>query len=277
VDGFSYEWSENATTTPDTTKDAEETVGGLSSARQDGTWWFHLRTADAVGNWSAPVHLGPFSIDTTAPGDANVAAFAPFQTSRSFHVNWAGSDPSVASFDILYRRSSPNGRFQPAVVWRSGETAGGASLTASPGSTYCLSARASDAVGNRGSFGREECTAIPGDVSMLARKGSWVRKFRRGHYLGSYLTGKRRGDSLSVRVSARRLALVATRCPRCGVVDVYLGKRRLRRINLEAKTPRKKQLIHVARFARVLTGEVRITIVSDKRPVLLEGLGASRA
>lgn len=275
VDGFSYEWSQSPTTTPDTTKDAEQTADGLSSARPDGTWWFHLRTGDAAGNWSEPVHLGPFSIDATAPGDVNVAALSPFQTVRSFNVEWTGTDPA-ASFDVRYRHAALGGRFEPAVAWKSAETATGASLNALPGSTYCLSARAVDSAGNQGSFGREMCTAIPANLSVLFRKGSWVRKYRRGHYLGSYLTGKRRGDSLSVRVSAKRLALVATMCPRCGVVDVYVGKRRLRRISLDAKSTSKKQLIHVASFAGVRTGNVRITIVSDKKPVLVEGLGASR-
>jgi hypothetical protein len=182
----------------------------------------------------------------------------------------------VASYDVRYRRAPLAGEFQSAVIWRSGQAAAGAAFTALPGSTYCLSARASDAAGNRGGFGGEVCTAIPVHASGLARKGSWVRRLGRGHYLGSYLAGRSRGDSLSVRVSTKRLMLVATKCAGCGVVDVYLGTRRLRRISLDAKTTKKKQLIRVATFARVRTGTARIKIVSEGRPVLVEGLGASR-
>ena len=70
VDGFSYEWSQSAATVPDTVKDAEETATGTTSAPlADGQWWFHLRTGDNAGNWSSPVHLGPFKIDTAAPGN----------------------------------------------------------------------------------------------------------------------------------------------------------------------------------------------------------------
>jgi hypothetical protein len=78
-----------------------------------------------------------------------------------------------------------------------------------------------------------------------------------------------------VRVSAKRLALVATKCASCGVVEVYLGARRLRRVKLDAETTKKKRLIPVATFARIRTGKVRIKIVSRGRTVIVEGLGAS--
>jgi len=68
VDGFSYQWSTSPSTLPDTTKDAEETATGATSpALADGSHYFHLRTRDNAGNWTATVHLGPFIIDTTAP------------------------------------------------------------------------------------------------------------------------------------------------------------------------------------------------------------------
>ncbi len=38
-----------------------------TSTRPDGTWYFNLHVADNAGNWSSPVNLGPFLIDTTAP------------------------------------------------------------------------------------------------------------------------------------------------------------------------------------------------------------------
>jgi hypothetical protein len=103
-----------------------------------------------------------------------------------------------------------------------------------------------------------------------------VRRQRRGHYLGSYLVSRSRGDSLSVRVSAKRLVLVATKCSGCGAVQVYLRGRRLRRIDLDASATRKARLIRVATFTRVRTGKVRIKVVSEGRPVRVEGVGASR-
>jgi hypothetical protein len=68
VDGFSYEWSASPGTLPDATKDAEENADGTTSATlADGSHWFHLRTVDNAGNWSATAHLGPFVIVTPSP------------------------------------------------------------------------------------------------------------------------------------------------------------------------------------------------------------------
>lgn len=68
VDGFSYEWSPAAGTTPDALKDAEESASGARSpALAPGSWWFHLRTRDNAGNWTATVHFGPFLIERAVP------------------------------------------------------------------------------------------------------------------------------------------------------------------------------------------------------------------
>src|SRR5207248_1578501 len=89
VDGFSYEWSQSATTVPDAVKDAEESATGTTSPPlADGQWWFHLRTVDAVGNWSAAVHLGPFKIDGTPPT-------SPTLSSPSHSVDVWSNDPTV--------------------------------------------------------------------------------------------------------------------------------------------------------------------------------------
>ena len=68
VDGFSYEWSTSAGTVPDQTKEAEETANATTSpSLSNGSHWFHLRTRDNAGNWSAAAHLGPFVISRFQP------------------------------------------------------------------------------------------------------------------------------------------------------------------------------------------------------------------
>jgi subtilisin family serine protease len=67
IDGFSFTWDHAAGTIPDTTKDAEESIGQTTSPPlQPGTYWFHLRTRDNAGNWSAGTHAGPFVIAPAA-------------------------------------------------------------------------------------------------------------------------------------------------------------------------------------------------------------------
>jgi hypothetical protein len=63
VDGFSYLWDRQPASLPDTVKEAEETATRTTSPTlANGRWFFHLRTRDNAGNWTATRHLGPFVI-----------------------------------------------------------------------------------------------------------------------------------------------------------------------------------------------------------------------
>jgi hypothetical protein len=69
VDGYSYVWDPDPNATPPTAKNADEdATGATSPPLATGSWYFHIRTRDKVGNWSAATeHLGPFVIDATPP------------------------------------------------------------------------------------------------------------------------------------------------------------------------------------------------------------------
>jgi subtilisin family serine protease len=68
VDGFSYHWDKLSTSTPDDVKDAEESAtGATSTPLAAGSYYFHLRTRDNAGNWSAPAHVGPYVIKAPVP------------------------------------------------------------------------------------------------------------------------------------------------------------------------------------------------------------------
>jgi hypothetical protein len=99
-----------------------------------------------------------------------------------------------------------------------------------------------------------------------------------GYYLGNFSVATRRGATLSLAgVEARRLALVATRCRGCGVVDVLLDGKRLKRINLASTALHKLQVIQVASFPGVRHGTVLLRVASSGKPVRIEGFGISRA
>ncbi len=110
VHGYSYAWSSSPDTLPDTTLDT--TAAGVSSPPLPDSvgWYFHLRTVDNVGNWTAgAVHLGPFPIETTLPTSV-VSALPANQTAISFLVSWTGDDPGLASgvaaYDVQFRVGS---------------------------------------------------------------------------------------------------------------------------------------------------------------------------
>ena len=68
VDGYSFSLDKVSTAPPDTVKDAEEGVTTATSAPlAPGTYYFHLRTRDNAGNWSAPDHVGPYVIKAPPP------------------------------------------------------------------------------------------------------------------------------------------------------------------------------------------------------------------
>lgn len=69
VDGFSWSWTQDSASLPDTTLDGEETdASATSPVLTDGNWYFNIRTCDISGNWSTSyASSGPYIIDTVAP------------------------------------------------------------------------------------------------------------------------------------------------------------------------------------------------------------------
>lgn len=144
-----------------------------------------------------------------------------------------------------------------------------------PGRTVCFSARATDEVDNTGRYSPERCTALPANDRALSASTGWERKDVPAAYRGTASVAKTKGAALtSPKVEARRIALVATRAPGAGSVDVFLGKQRLERVSLEATKTRRKQVIPIATFTSRRSGVVRIVTRSAK-PVAIEGLGIS--
>ena len=65
VGGYSYVINQSALTTPDTTPEGTSTSNSYADLA-DGTWWFHVRAKDGVGNWGDPDHF-QIVIDVPAP------------------------------------------------------------------------------------------------------------------------------------------------------------------------------------------------------------------
>ena len=127
VDGYSYEWSHSASTTPDTVKDAEETATGTTSPPlTDGEWWFHLRTGDNAGNWSGAVHLGPFKIDGTTPANPTASstshAVDAWSNDATVDVSWLGAADSSSGLDGYSYSWTPQAASDPGTAKTAEET-----------------------------------------------------------------------------------------------------------------------------------------------------------
>lgn len=156
VDGFSYLWDTSASTVPDTTKDAEETATGTSSpSLLDGSsHFFHLRTRDNAGNWTATQHFGPLWIDGTAPTDPTSLSSPSHDTSvassdTTVDISWSGASDASSGLDGFSYLWDTSATTAPDMVKDAEEDAPG---TTSPpladGSNHWFHLRTRDNAGN---------------------------------------------------------------------------------------------------------------------------------
>ncbi|HKF14393.1 MAG TPA: S8 family serine peptidase, partial [Gaiellaceae bacterium] len=144
VDGYSYVWSQSAATSPDQTKDSAP----VSPQLADGAWWFHLRTVDAAGNWTAAVHIGPFRIDTAAPSNPALSTTHPsdWTSDRTVDVAWSGAADGGSGVSGYSHEWSQSSSTSPDAVEDTAGTSA-TSATLSDGSWW-FHLRTRDAVGN---------------------------------------------------------------------------------------------------------------------------------
>ena len=219
--------------------------------------------------------------DTTPPTDVAVGGPAlneRFQLATSFPVSWRATDTGsgVASFDVRVRQTGPNGVRHAVHSWLDATTEKSAQFRGVPGSTYCFSARARDEDGNVSGWGRWRCTALPLDDRALRRHGGWSRDQADGFYLGTSSTAFHAGARLvRTRLSARHLALVAVRCPHCGVVEFLWNGALLRRVDLSSDRLHAPRVVGQVSFAHARSGTLAIRVVSAGKRVVVDGLAAS--
>ena len=121
-------------------------------------WYFHLRTADRLGNVATDtLHLGPFKIDTQPPASQ---ASSPLTSTGDIPVSWGGTDggSGIIFYTIQVRRGI-TGTWQN---WLTNITAGTQTDTytaTSCGYTYYFRSQATDAAGNQERLTNESDTA----------------------------------------------------------------------------------------------------------------------
>lgn len=235
----------------------------------------HIFKVRLLGTDSDPAEWR-WTVDWTPPKMTDMEAWPrPFVPARYFTVAWAGWDAlsGIASFDIGYHRWRYSGERRWRWEWRQTKTTG-ASFIAKPGFTYCFRGKVRDRAGNISSWSGRGCTALPVDNTQLSHRGKWTKRQAYDHYLNTYSQSSRRGDRLILRgVKARRVALVAATCRRCGSVAVRWNGSLLKRIRLYSPQFRTKRFFSIAKFDRRRRGRITITVVSRGKRVIVDGLG----
>jgi hypothetical protein len=251
-----------------------------------GWWWTSGDTEmDAQGNavvlitqMEDPRYLtSSVALDAAGPVTRTTRPRGPFSLTAP-KVAWSASDvwSAVSTHRVRVATATSDGSFGSPQRWLGSTTATARTYTAGTlGSTYCFAARATDTVGNVGAYSRERCTALPFNDRALKTSDGWRRPDVAGAYRGTASRSSTAGATLrSPKVSTTRIALVATRAPGAGRVDVFLGTQKLATVDLGARTLARQQIIPVATFSEPRTGIVRIVNRSGD-PVTIEGLGVS--
>lgn len=229
-----------------------------------------LHVAASSGLPSGTPVAPPPTPTMTAPGSVSVT------TSASHTVRWNAA-AGATSYDVRYRRAPWNAGFGAhgyPVAWQ-GSTTPSVAHTLARGSTTCYSVRARNA-GGPSAWSSERCMVAPLDQVALTRSTGWTTQKSSAYYGGSAWTATRRGRSLTRTGAAlQRVGVVATTCPACGVVDVFVGSARVGRISLARGTvTRHRQVLLLPAFS-ARKGTVRVVVVSDARTVRVDGLVVS--
>jgi WD40-like Beta Propeller Repeat len=263
------------------------TVDGVPVGRCAGGWAGTLRTGshtlavtagDAHGHSSSASYT--WTVDATAP-TVSTAALPSFLLTSPLTFSYAAADASgVATYDVRYRRAgwadAAFSAFASPAGW-TGTTARTRTLAVAPGYEYCLSVRARDVIGNVSAWSAERCTAMPLDDRALARASSgWTSAASSSAYRGTLTRSVRTGTRLTRSgVRVRRMAVVATTCPTCGSVDVFIGSTRLGTLRLTSAATRTRQMLLLPLRPSITAGTITLRTLSG-RVVLVDGLGLRR-
>ena len=92
---YSKDFDQSPGTTPAAVADGYLTTWTSPLARADGTWYFHVRAADAAGNWGPPVHKR-IMIDATPPVTTDDAPATWSKTPVTVHFTASDAGSGVA-------------------------------------------------------------------------------------------------------------------------------------------------------------------------------------
>ncbi len=238
---------------------------------------------DAAATWArsdgANDRVQATGLDVAGPNTRMTAPTASSQTGLSFTAAWAAKDnwSAVASVDVRYQSAAWNAAtFGSPVAWKNATTAGSATFAGRPGRTYCLSARARDAIANVGPWSSQRCTTIPVDDRTLTASSGWKRLLGSDYFQRTFTSTSQKGAQLTlVGVRVRRLSLLVATGLSNGTVKVLFNGVSLGQFSL-ARPAKKRLIIPVKTFTTVKTGTLKLVVVSSGKLVRIDGVYAGR-
>jgi hypothetical protein len=225
------------------------------------------------------------NVDTTTPVSVHMTApLKPFNLGTTIAAGWIGADGAgTLTYTVNVARAAYNTRLGAFTTWQQTTATDGA-FAAGQGQTVCFQVAAADAAGNASATSSIRCTATPLDDRKLKRKKLHHAKVWRGgkeagyfNGKGTYVEARKKGATLSLRgVKASRIALLVPRSRSYGTVQVSFGGKVLGKVNLAQKRKgvAKQQIVPVGGTFPLRQGGLKITVVSQKKVVRIDGIYA---
>jgi hypothetical protein len=221
-----------------------------------------------------------WQVDATVPTVALSAPSAVTLADRATVTYRANDANGIRDHDVRYRRARSDGTFgawQRPSSWQA-TTATSRSIDVPRGYEYCFSVRARDTVGNVSAWSPPRCTSRPLDDRSLSASSAWTRGTGSAYVDGTVTSTTRQGAEVTRReISARRVYLVATRCPTCGTADVFIGSTRVGRVDLHATTTQHQRVIALPASSSVRSGKLTVRVTSSGKRVAIDGVAFRRS
>ncbi|MGG5258185.1 hypothetical protein [Phycicoccus avicenniae] len=251
---------------------------GWSGTVAAGSHTLTVTATDPFGRVSTASHR--WTVDGAAPTVA-VTALPVAVLGSTVTVTYGASDTAgVSSYDVRVRSAAWSStafsaHSQPA-AW-SGRTARSVTVSLASGTEYCFSVRARDRVGNTSAWSAERCTARALDDRALAAGTGWTRAGSSSASAGTVTRTTTAGRVLTrTRTVARRVLVVATTCPTCGTLDVFLGSTRVGSVSTRSSTTRARQVLALPLLPSVRSGTLTLRSRTTGRLVVVDAVIARR-
>jgi uncharacterized protein YjbI with pentapeptide repeats len=241
----------------------------------NGTVWTHATCPDGS---SADSHTGVTCLvsgGVTAPAASITAPRTTFQSTTSFLVSWrVPANAGKVTYDVRYTSSSAfGGRTSAPVVWKHGVAGTRATFAGARAHRYCFWVRAHGQGGVVGAWSAPRCTTVATDDRALSASSGWKRGLGAGWLAGTYTSTTGRGQLLVFGTPyVHQLGVVATTCPTCGSLTLYVGRTKVGTISLVSPTTVLRKALTVKRLKTRVHGAIRIVVTSSKSRVTIDGL-----
>jgi uncharacterized protein YbbK (DUF523 family) len=118
------------------------------------------------------------------------------------------------------------------------------------------------------------CMTTPiDDADLLQSPKDWATVIKKGAFRHTVTRTKKKGSILQLRDAVfTDLAVVATRCPGCGRIEVKVGQK-TKEFSLDSNSIKRKQLFKWAPDVSGETHTISIKVLSDGKSVDIDGLG----